>query len=193
MAYDDLIMAVEVSAQERVHEIQERSKAEAEEIIKSVQTKAGPIRKRHLDRAMTEVELQRNRLFSVAREENRLQLLGVKNEIYNEAFDEAWRTLALIREQPRYKASLKFLLGEVVRELGTKDIILHVDPRDLALINELRSECRLDSEVVPDLSCAGGLTANTRDERFLMINTLESRLKIAKEAYRPDIVSILFG
>jgi vacuolar-type H+-ATPase subunit E/Vma4 len=47
--------------------------------------------------------------------------------------------------------------------------------------------------VIPDLVSAGGLSANTRDERFTIVNTIESRLKKAGEVYRPDIVAILFG
>jgi vacuolar-type H+-ATPase subunit E/Vma4 len=193
MAYEDLITAVEVSAQERIHEIQERSRIEAEVIIRDAQAKDGPIRKRHLDKAISEVEFQQNRLFSAAREENRRKMLEIKNEIFNAAFAEAGRTLALIRERPQYKASLKLLLGEVLHELGEKDVIFHIDPKDSTLFKELLAELKVNCDVATDLSCAGGLNANTRDERFMMVNTIESRLKRAKEVYRPDIVSILFG
>jgi vacuolar-type H+-ATPase subunit E/Vma4 len=193
MAYEDLITAVEVSARERIREIQERSKVEAEEIIRNAQAKDGPIRKRHLDKAIVEVELQRNRLFSAAREENRLKMLEIKNEFVNATFDEAGRKLAVIREHPQYRSSLKMLINQIVRELGEKDVILHIDPRDSTLCRELLAELKVNCDVVADLSSAGGLNAHTRDERFVMGNTFESRLKRAKEVYRPDIVSILFG
>lgn len=193
MALEDLIGSVEVSAQERLHEIQERSKAEADEIIREAQSRGGSIRKRHHDKAVAEVELQRNRLLSSIRKENQREILKVKNEIFQAALDEAERRLAAIREQPGYRTGFNRMLGEVVSELGEKDVILHIDPRDSLLCRELLLERSLNYDVIPDLVSAGGLSANTRDERFTIVNTIESRLKKAGEVYRPDIVAILFG
>ena len=193
MALEDLIGSVEVSAQERLHEIQERSKAEADEIIREAQSRGGSIRKRHHDKAVAEVELQRNRLLSSIRKENQREILKVKNEIFQAALDEAERRLAAIREQPGYRTGFNRMLGEVVSELGEKDVILHIDPRDSLLCRELLQERSLNYDVIPDLVSAGGLSANTRDERFTIVNTIESRLKKAGEVYRPDIVAILFG
>jgi vacuolar-type H+-ATPase subunit E/Vma4 len=212
MALEDLIGSVEVSAKERIHEIQERSKAEADEIIREAQSRAGSIRKRHHDKAVAEVQLRRNRLLSSIREENQREILKVKNEIFQAVVDEAEKRLANIREQPRYRAGFRGMLGDVVSELGEKDLILHIDPRDSLLCRELLLERAfvvgkeknifekgllleraLTYEVIPDLVCAGGLSANTRDERFTIVNTIESRLKKAGEVYRPDIVAILFG
>jgi len=193
MALEDLIGSVEVSAQERLHEIQERSKAEADEIIREAQSRGGSIRKRHHDKAVAEVELQRNRLLSSIRKENQREILKMKNEIFQAALDEAERRLAAIREQPGYRTGFNRMLGEVVSELGEKDVILHIDPRDSLLCRELLQERSLNYDVIPDLVSAGGLSANTRDERFTIVNTIESRLKKAGEVYRPDIVAILFG
>jgi vacuolar-type H+-ATPase subunit E/Vma4 len=193
MALEDLIGSVEVSAQERIHEIQERSKAEAEEIIRDAQGRVGSIRKRHHEKAVTDVELQRNRLLSSIREENQREILKVKNEIFQEAFDEAAKRLSSIREHPRYRAGFGKLLGEAISELEEKDVIVHIDPRDSNLCRELLLERGLNYTVMPDLVCAGGLSMHTRDERFTIINTIESRLKKAGEVYRPDIVAILFG
>jgi len=193
MALEDLIGSVEVSAKERIHEIQERSKAEADEIIREAQSRGGSIRKRHHDKAVAEVELQRNRLLSSIRKENQREILKVKNEIFQAALDEAERRLAAIREQPGYRTGFNRMLGEVVSELGEKDVILHIDPRDSLLCRELLLERSLNYDVIPDLVSSGGLSANTRDERFTIVNTIESRLKKAGEVYRPDIVAILFG
>lgn len=193
MAYEDLILAVEVSARERVQELQERSKKEADGIIKDAQAKDGPIRKRHLERAIEEADLRKNRLISSVREENRLKLLELKNQIFNTAFEGAGQNLARIRESPQYRGSLKILMEEVFRELGTNGVVLHIDPRDSALSGELLAGLGVPCEVVTDISCAGGLDAHTKDERFMVFNTLEARLKQAGGIYRPDIFSLLFG
>ena len=193
MAFDDLIKAVEVSGQERISEIMERSKAEAEEIIREAQAKDEPIRKRLLDNAKQSVEIQRNKLLSAAREKSRMEVAKTKSEIFQKVFDEAPHHLASVREHPQYRENLKVLLGEALRDLGNSDIVLHIDKRDEALWKEILNESKGNYQIVTDLTCAGGLNVYTRDERFVIFNTLESRLKKAKEIYRPEIFSLLFG
>jgi vacuolar-type H+-ATPase subunit E/Vma4 len=193
MAIDDLIKAVEVSGQERVHEIMERSKAEAEEIIREAQVKDEPIRKRLLDDAKKSVEIQRNKLLSAAREKSRMEVAKTKSEIFQKVFDEAPRHLGSVREHPQYRENLKVLLGEALRDLGNTDVVLHIDKRDETLWKEILNESKGNYQIVSDLTCAGGLNVYTRDERFVIFNTLESRLKKAKEIYRPEIFSLLFG
>jgi vacuolar-type H+-ATPase subunit E/Vma4 len=51
----------------------------------------------------------------------------------------------------------------------------------------------VSSQIATDVTCAGGLNVYSHDERFVIFNTLESRLKKAKEIYRPEIFSVLFG
>ncbi|MCU0631789.1 MAG: V-type ATP synthase subunit E [Methanolinea sp.] len=193
MAIEDLIKAVEVSGQERITEIMERSKAEAEEIIKEAQVRDEPLRKRHVDEAKKSVEIQRNKLLSAAREKRRMEIIKTKNEVFQKIFDEALHQLESVRERPQYRDSLKLLLNEALTGLGDSDVVLHIDKRDEALWKEILNESKEHYQVVTDLTCAGGLNISTRDERFIIFNTLESRLKRAKEIYRPEIFSILFG
>ncbi|MBP7119861.1 MAG: V-type ATP synthase subunit E family protein [Methanolinea sp.] len=193
MAIEDLIKAVEVSGQERITEIIERSKAEADEIIKEAQVRDEPLIKRHLDEAKKSVEIQRNKLLSAAREKHRMDVIKTKNEIFEKIFDEALHQLESVRDRPQYRDTLKLLLSEAVAALGDSDVVLHIDKRDETLWKEILNESREHYQIVTDLTCAGGLNVYTRDERFVVFNTLESRLKNAREIYRPEIFSILFG
>jgi vacuolar-type H+-ATPase subunit E/Vma4 len=193
MAIDDLIKAVEVSGQERIIEIQERSKAEADEIIREAQAKDLPIKQRFMEDAAQSVAIQRNKILSEAREKSRMEIIKSKNEIFESVFDEAVRNLVSVREKPQYREILKRLLGEALGDLRNDRVILHIDKRDEALFTDILHEMNVSGELVPDLSCAGGLNAYSRDERFVVFNTLESRLKKAKEIYRPEVFSVLFG
>lgn len=193
MAIDDLIEAVWVSGQERISEIMERSKVEEDEIIREAEAKDEVIRKRLLDDAKLSVEIQRTKFLSAAREESRMEIVKTKSEIFDKVFEEASRQLVSVRAHPQYREKLKILLGEALRDLGNSDIVLHIDKRDETLWKEILNELKENSQIVPDLTCAGGLNLHTRDERFVIFNTLESRLKKAKEIYRPEIFSILFG
>jgi len=193
MAIDDLIKAVEVSGQERILEIQERSKAEADEIIKDAQAKDQPIKKRLLEEATQSVAIQRNKILSEVREKSRMEFIKAKNEIFERVFDEAVRNLESSREHPRYKEILKSLLNEAIGDLGTDGVIFHIDKRDEALFKDILNEMKVSGDIITDLTSAGGLNAYSRDGRFVIFNTLESRLKKAKEIYRPEIFSALFG
>ncbi|HPX72392.1 MAG TPA: V-type ATP synthase subunit E family protein [Methanoregulaceae archaeon] len=193
MAIDDLIKAVEVSGQERILEIQERSKAEADEIIKDAQAKDQPIKKRLLEEATQSVAIQRNKILSEVREKSRMEFIKAKNEIFERVFDEAVRNLESSREHPRYKEILKSLLNEAIGDLGTDGVIFHIDKRDEALFKDILNEMKVSGDIITDLTSAGGLNAYSRDGRFVIFNTLESRLKKAKEIYRPEIFSVLFG
>jgi len=193
MAIDDLIKAVEVSGQERISEIMERSNTEAAEIIKEAHAKDEPIRDRLLEDSKQLVEIQRNKLLSAAREESRMEVARTKSEIFQKVFDESPLQLASVREHLQYRENLKVLLGEALKDLGDSDVVLHIDRRDEALLKDIMNELKITADIVTDLTTAGGLNAYTRDERFVIFNTLESRLKKAREIYRPEIFSILFG
>jgi len=193
MAIDDLIKAVEASGQERIHEIMERSKAEADEIIREAQAKDLPIKKRFMESAADSVAIQKNKMLSAAREEGRMEIITAKNDIFERAFGEAVLNLGSLREKPEYREILKMLLGETLREIGSDGVVLHADTRDGALLKEILNEQNVSVEIVTDITCAGGLNANSRDERFVVFNTLESRLNKAKDLYRPEIFSVLFG
>ena len=47
--------------------------------------------------------------------------------------------------------------------------------------------------MVTDITSTGGLNVSSRDERFIVFNTLELRVKKVTEIYRPEIFSVLFG
>lgn len=193
MAIDDLIQAVEVSGQERIQEIRERSRAEADEIIREAQAKDLPIKKRFMEEATQSVAIQRNKILSEVREKSRMEIIKAKNEIFERVFEEAVASLGSSRAHPKYREILKTLLREALGDLGSDKVILHIDKRDESLLKDILAELKVSGEITADLTSAGGLNAYSQDERFVVFNTLESRLKKAKDIYRPEIFSVLFG
>ena len=193
MAIEDLIKAVEVSGQERISEIMERSKSEADELIREAKEKDQPIRRRLLEDATQTVAIQRNKMLSTAREKSRMEIIKAKNEVFEKIFEEAVQKMGSVRDRPQYREILKALLGEALRDLGSDDVVLHIDKKDEVLMKDILTELKLSNEIVTDLPCAGGLNVYSHDERFIVFNTLESRLKRAKEIYRPEIFSIVFS
>ena len=85
------------------------------------------------------------------------------------------------------------MLKEAILELEGEEIQLHIDKRDENLCKKLLSELKLNCEIVTDITCAGGLNASTKDGKFIVFNTIESRFERAKVLLKPEIFATLYG
>jgi vacuolar-type H+-ATPase subunit E/Vma4 len=85
------------------------------------------------------------------------------------------------------------MLQDAVLELEGKEIRLHIDKRDEDLCKKLLPELRLNCEIVTDITSAGGVNASTKDEKFIVFNTIESRFEKAKGVLKSEIFTILYG
>lgn len=193
MPYEELIEAVEVSAKEKISDLKEKTYREATEITKEAESKDESIRMRYLDAVKKAVEIERNEAIVRIKEETRMKLIRAKDEMYQKAFSEAKATLSPARENANYENSFRKMLKEAAAELVGEEIRLHIDKRDENLCKKLLSELHLNCEIATDLTCAGGLNASTKDERFTVFNTIESRLERAKALMRSEIFTILYG
>jgi vacuolar-type H+-ATPase subunit E/Vma4 len=193
MPFEELIEAVEMGAEEKIRDLKEKTYEEANEITKQAELKDEIIRTRYLDAVKKAVEIERNEAIVKINEETRMQLIRVKDEMYQKAFSEARATLSSARENPNYENSYRKMLKEAAAELAGEEIRLHIDKRDENLCKKLLPELNLNCEIATDLTCAGGLNASTKDERFTVFNTIESRLERAKALMKSEIFAILYG
>lgn len=193
MALEDLIHSVEVIAQERSQEILERAHRESEEIIKEAKLKEDEIKRRRIETAKRDAEIERIKLLSAAKEENKMRIIRIKDELLQKTFQGALSRLESLRETPRYEAILRVLMKEALEEFEGKEATLHVDVRDLPLCRKILGELHRNSEIVADLKCAGGLNATLADGSFTVFNTFESRLVKVRDLMRSEIFLTLFG
>jgi len=193
MPYEELIEAIEVSAQEKISDLKEKTYREASEITKEAESKDESIRMRYLEAVKKAVEIERNKAIVKIKEETRMQLIRVKEEMYQKAFFKAKATLSSAREKANYENSFRKMLKEAAAELVGEEIWLHIDKRDENLCKKLLPELHLNCEIITDLTCAGGLNASTKDERFIVFSTIESRLEKAKELLKSEIFTTLYG
>ena len=193
MSIEQLIESVEVSAGEKITELRQKAGRDAEEIIKEAEGKDGIIKKRHLDTVKKAVEMERNKSLAKIKEETRMQFTRTKDEVYKKAFFEAQKILSSARSRADYENNFRKMLREVVLELEGEDIQLHIDKKDETLCKKLLSELKLNCDVVTDITSAGGLNASTKDGRFIIFNTTESRFEKAKALIKPEIFTTLYG
>jgi len=193
MSIEQLIESVEVSAKERITELREKACRQSEEIRREAEGKDGAIKQKHLDAVKKTVEVERNKSIAKIKDETRMQFTRTKDEVYKKAFFEAQKILSSVRSRADYENNFRKMLQEVVLELEREDIQLHIDKRDENLCKKVLSELKLNCEVVTDITSAGGLNASTKDGKFIVFNTIESRFEKAKALLKPEIFTTLYG
>jgi len=70
---------------------------------------------------------------------------------------------------------------------------LHIDPRDETLCRQILNELGRNSEIVTNLTSAGGLAVSTKDGKVVVSNTIETRLNNVKQLLKREVFSTLFG
>jgi vacuolar-type H+-ATPase subunit E/Vma4 len=193
MAIEQLIEAVEVNAEETITELKKKAHRQSEEIRREAEGKDEAIKKKHLDAVKKTVEAERNKLIAKINKETRMQFTQTKDEVYKKAFFEAQKILSSARSRADYENNFRKMVKEVVLELEGEEIQLHIDKRDENLCKKLLSELKMNCDVVTDITCAGGLNASTKDGRFIVFNTIESRFEKAKAFLKPEIFTTLYG
>jgi vacuolar-type H+-ATPase subunit E/Vma4 len=193
MAIEQLIEAVEVNAEETMTELKKKAYRQSEEIRREAEGKDEVIKKKHLDAVKKTVIAERNKLIAKINKETRMQFTQTKDEVYKKAFFEAQKILSSARSRADYENNFRKMVKEVVLELEGEEIQLHIDKRDENLCKKLLSELKLNCDVVTDITCAGGLNASTKDGRFIVFNTIESRFEKAKAFLKPEIFTTLYG
>jgi V/A-type H+-transporting ATPase subunit E len=193
MSYEQLLESLEASAGEKITEYQEKAKKDAAEIRKEAEKKDEGIKKRHLEAVRKAVETEKTKSSAKIREENRMQLIRVKDTVYQKSFSEAQKILSSARENIHYEKNFSRMLKEAVTEMEGEEKILHIDRRDEVLCKQLIAELHLNCDLVTDLTIAGGLNISTMDGQFVVFNTIEARFEKAKVLLKPEIFAILYG
>ena len=193
MPYEQLIQSVDECAEDKVRMIRERATRRAAEIHDEAAVKEKRIKQKHEEAARTAVETERGRSVAQVKKETRMQLIHAKDEVYQKAFTGAKEKLSHLRTEAHYASDFKKMLQEAVSELEGESLILRIDKRDEALCKKLVSELNLNCGIVTDIITDGGLDVSTKDGRFVIKNTIESRLERSKVLIKPEIFATLYG
>nr|QSE03616.1 V-type proton ATPase subunit E [Metchnikovella dogieli] len=125
-----------------------------------------------------------------------MRVLELKREIINGAFSEACdRVLAQIGEEASYREILRGYIREGMHLLGDENVFIKCMERDFALVQDI---CRQEFEgaVILDGTLEkvvlGGVVLMNKTKRVWVVNTLQERIKIAKEELVPSLARILF-
>lgn len=193
MPYEQLIESVEQCADDKIRGVREKASRDAEEIIAEAREKDAIIKKKHLDQIKKTVDSERRKALGKINEKNRMTLIQTKEAVFLQAFYEAQKNLSSIRGKSDYETFFKKLLKEISHELEGEEILLHIDKRDEILCKKILAELNLNCEIIADITCAGGLNAATKDGKFIVFDTVESRFERAKVLLKREVYATLYG
>jgi V/A-type H+-transporting ATPase subunit E len=180
-------------AEDKIRAIKEKATGDAEDIKAEAKKKDEMIKKRYLNAVRKTVESERSKSLGKVNEDIRMQLTRAKDDVFQHAFTEAQKILQSVRGQANYENIFKTLLEEAVTELEGEEILLHIDKKDENLCKKLLFELKLNCGIVTDITCAGGLNVSTKDGRFIIFNTVDSRIERAKVLLKLDVFATLYG
>ena len=193
MTYENLIGSMELGAEKRIKEMMNKAHQDAEEIKRTAKAEAETVKSSYLDNAEKSVEIERNQLIYNVKAETKMRVIKERDAAIQRAFAEAKKRLSDFRDRGTYKENLKDMIQEAVGELEGEKVRFHIDKRDEDLCKQILAELNQNSEIITDLTSAGGLNVSTRDEKVVVFNTIESRLNNARELLKREIFSTLYG
>lgn len=193
MEHDDLMKSMDEGVEEKKAEFRKKAEEAARAIRCDAKTRAADIKKARLAAAVAAMGSERNRALYAAKNEVGKELTAAKYGLFDRAFAQAGAALADARSDGRYADCYRQLATEALGELNDPAGVLHIDPRDADVCRRALDALGVRCEVVPDLRCAGGLVASSRDGAVVVSNTVEARLEKAKDRLKLDVFAALFG
>jgi V/A-type H+-transporting ATPase subunit E len=189
----ELVAILEKEAAAEAERILADARVEAEKIAADARTEADAIRETARRRAETERKAAQTRAQSAAQLKASSLVLQAKDAAIAEVFERAHRDLArLAQDRNTYQRLLRALIKEASAEL-TGRVIVEVNPSDADAARQAARELDLDAEVKPSADASGGVVVSTSDGRFVVQNTLASRLERVKPTLVTEVASMLWG
>lgn len=172
------ISEIENSTDLQIQEIMRRARIDVEKIIEEAEVLA--VSPAFGERAKTIHHARLRALHKIGNE---------RESLVDAAIDQTRGRLAGVRSDPVYPEVMRRLTRQAIFELQESleepwDCELEADPRDQELLESILSDEGFSVRVQYTLKVWGGLIAKSRDNRVVVINTLEARLERASPFLR---------
>jgi vacuolar-type H+-ATPase subunit E/Vma4 len=174
-------------AKKRSKELAEKAKAEAEKAAKAAWIKTEE-----------DAKLIEEKKLSEARREASLKILSEKNSLIKNTFQEALKRLKDLAKKDDYYTYLCRMIESSVTQLGSNEVTLRLNQRDLKAQNKILEGLKLPKNLKltvdkEPIETMGGYFISTPDNRIKINGTFEYRLSYAENLFRKEISGILFG
>ncbi len=192
MSIEDILQALDEECRAECQEIFRRAEQEAKQILEKAQAEAEAIRQARLAKIRAEAQSEATAILYSARLRAKNSVVQARERVVEKALREAVQGLEGLRSRSDYPDVLAGLIEEGLSRVGGK-VVVHVDPADRQVAEEVLRRRGVDFEVRTDIQTRGGAVVSDPEERIRIINTVEERLNRARERLRLQVSALLFG
>jgi vacuolar-type H+-ATPase subunit E/Vma4 len=189
----ELVTILEKEANAEIERILTEARGQAERLIAQAnqETQAYLTEQRHRIDAERKAALVK--ADSAAQVRASALVLQAKDQAIAEVFATAGAELSrLQQDKSRYGAILRGLIREASGALSGR-VTVQVNPKDLDLVKQAVKDLKLGAEVKPGDDVSGGVRLVSGDGRFVVENTLVSRVERVRSLIAPEIAAQLWA
>lgn len=184
-------------ARKKAEEILERARKEASSLLEMAEKEGKKAGEEELGKMRERARQQYEERVAKGRVEGRKELLKKKEELIEEAFRRAEERLRKYVSSKEYERDLVELTIRACKGLGSTEVVVEANERDLQRLKERGEELvrRLEGIRLSfgrPLETLGGIKVRSKDGRIELDETLESRMKREKETLRVRVAKLLF-
>ncbi|OLD59955.1 MAG: hypothetical protein AUI83_02635 [Armatimonadetes bacterium 13_1_40CM_3_65_7] len=189
----ELIAILEKEAAGEIDRILGEARTQAEQTLAQARQEAREyltVQRQQLEAARKAAQV---RALSAAQVRASALVLQARDEAIHEVFRIAADELArLQQDKVRFGPVLRGLIKEASGALSGR-MTVEANPKDLDLVKQAVRDLKLDAEVKVAGDISGGVRLISDDGRFVVENTLASRVERVKTLLAPEIAALLWG
>ena len=184
------------AGQQEIASIKNRSKSQ----VKAIRDQAEAEANEQKIRILKDGRIRMNRSKAVILQRAAMQALqmhaNARQSLIVMVLNSSEEVIKQIRTQPNYLAILQKLIKDAILAIipsliRDQKIILHLDERDVEIVEAMEIPEKNRVEMKFDLNCSGGCEAHSEDGLVRVLNTFESRFERALPKIQQDL-SVFF-
>lgn len=189
----ELVAILEKEAGAEIERVLGEARRQAEQVVAQANQEAQTYLAEQRQRLEAERKAARVKAESSALVRASALVLQAKDQAIAEVFSTAEAELArLPQDKARYGAILRGLIREAAGGLSGR-ITVEANPKDVDLATQAVKDLKLDAEVRAGDAISGGVRLISDDGRFIVENTLTSRIERVKTVLAPEVAALLWG
>lgn len=189
----ELVTILEQEAATEVEQILTEARSQAEQVTSDAQREAEAFLEAQRQQLEAERKAAQTRADSSAALQFSALILQAKDQAIAEVFAKAEAELTkLSSDRTRYAPILRGLIREAADGLDGR-LVVEVHPSDLETARAVVRELKLDADVKATDDVRGGARLSSGDGRFVVENTLASRIERVKSALAPEVAALLWA
>ncbi len=189
----DLLSLLEQEAAAERERVLAEARVQAEEIRAAAEAQARQIVESQRQLQEAALRMSRVRAQGTAHLEAQALLLKEKDRTLAEVFRRAEEALdQVIHDRARYSRILEHLIAEAVQGFAGH-VVIEAHPDDVAAVRTAVQRQKVNADVRAADGIRGGVRLLSADGRYVVMNTLASRLERARPTLAAEVARTLWG